>query len=174
MVETTIGITIEIIIEITIEIAIEIMIDTTIEITFEIIIEIAIENMIETAMEITIEIAIEIAIEIVIETMSIICQYFAKNLAIIRVLFKRFPQTPLDVFQVQQQVLRKRLWIDNQYAINNDGLHRRSNHFAVWWTGHLRFCRTGHFHFSFISNDGSIKLLLVNWVSEFVFRWVGL
>ena len=106
--------------------------------------------------------------------MSIICQYFAKNLPIIRVLFKRFPQTPLDVFQVQQQVLRKRLWIDNQYAINNDGLHRRSNHFAVWWTGHLRFCRTGHFHFSFIFNDGSIKLLLVNWVSEFVFRWVGL
>ena len=137
--EIAIEIMIETTIEITIEAAIEIMLETIIEITIEIIIEIAIENMIETAMEKTIEIAIEIAIEIVIETMSIICQYVAKNLPIICVLSKRFPQTPLDplsdAFQFQQQVLRNRLWIDNQYAINHDGLHRRSNHFAVWWTG---------------------------------------
>merc|ERR1719183_2118602 len=38
---------------------------------------------------------------------------------------------------------------------------RRNDHFAVRWTGRLRIFRTGHYHFSLISDDGS-KLWIDN------------
>merc|ERR1712159_143681 len=63
-----------------------------------------------------------------------------------------------------RDVYRHGLFMMNVYCRNTGRKwpgFARANHFAVKWTGRVRFYRTGHYRFSLISDDGS-KLWIDN------------